>query len=628
MAALCQGASALFVLPAVAGSDLARRRHAPSCSKIQPTIKSSVHTTTLRSSWTGSRKFLKHTPPNPILRNPHRRSLACPRAEEVRPSSGGSAPGSTSVLEKEEEGVAENGSVRLGWSPELAKSLQKADAGEKFDWNAHWYPMAIVADLQKDRPHAITILGHPLVAWWDKVTDKWQVFLDMCPHRLAPLSEGRIHESGALQCSYHGWTFTASGSCSSIPQAPASTPDAHRSPRACAKVYPSREHQGMLWVWPSSDPAAAALAASTAPPTIPELDDPTFAYDLNGRDMPYSYETLIENLMDPAHVPFAHHKIMSNRNLGKPISLSVEKITANGYTGQADRGPATFYGPILFKLDHNLPPAKKKDNILSSLTRSQSQVGTEGANKASPVGQEEGALRGQVAGREEKVELKEAKEEGEGVARRMVMLFYCVPVAPGKSKAFFAFPRNFATQIHTFIPRWLFHLGQLTILDSDLYFLHQQERRLDHVVGGTQNYFKACYMPTASDGQVSAFRRWLNSYAGGGPAWGPGVVDAQLPPTPPKEQLMERYHSHVEQCRSCRGALKGFRILQAALFSSSFLILAGLALRAVTQKVAMAPPAAVPWVVLSGLCLAAAAWLGKFMYEKYFFSDYVHALVK
>ena len=29
--------------------------------------------------------------------------------------------------------------------------------------------------------------------------------------RLAPLSEGRIHESGELQCTYHGWRFNEQG---------------------------------------------------------------------------------------------------------------------------------------------------------------------------------------------------------------------------------------------------------------------------------------------------------------------------------------------------------------------------------------------------------------------------------
>lgn len=34
---------------------------------------------------------------------------------------------------------------------------------------------------------------------------RWSVFEDRCPHRLAPLSEGRIEPStGHLMCSYHG----------------------------------------------------------------------------------------------------------------------------------------------------------------------------------------------------------------------------------------------------------------------------------------------------------------------------------------------------------------------------------------------------------------------------------------
>lgn len=33
---------------------------------------------------------------------------------------------------------------------------------------------------------------------WNDPAGQWNVFLDVCPHRLVPLSEGRINEDGRL----------------------------------------------------------------------------------------------------------------------------------------------------------------------------------------------------------------------------------------------------------------------------------------------------------------------------------------------------------------------------------------------------------------------------------------------
>ena len=47
----------------------------------------------------------------------------------------------------------------------------------------------------------------------------YRCFEDRCPHRLAPLSEGRIEpKDGSLYCNYHGWRFNGDGSCAGIPQ--------------------------------------------------------------------------------------------------------------------------------------------------------------------------------------------------------------------------------------------------------------------------------------------------------------------------------------------------------------------------------------------------------------------------
>ncbi|CAI0444898.1 unnamed protein product [Linum tenue] len=95
---------------------------------------------------------------------------------------------------------------------------------EKFDWYSQWYPVMPVCDLDERVPHAKKVLGMDVVVWWDRNENAWKVFDDMCPHRLAPLSEGRIDPSGRLQCVYHGWCFDGSGDCKLIPQAPLDGP--------------------------------------------------------------------------------------------------------------------------------------------------------------------------------------------------------------------------------------------------------------------------------------------------------------------------------------------------------------------------------------------------------------------
>lgn len=46
-------------------------------------------------------------------------------------------------------------------------------------------------------------------------------------------------------------------------------------------------------------------------------------------------------------------------------------------------------------------------------------------------------------------------------------------------------------------------------------------------------------MPTKADTLVVGFRKWLNIYAGGQVDWR-GKFSNVLPPSPPKEQLMDR----------------------------------------------------------------------------------------
>ncbi|KAL8246400.1 hypothetical protein R6Q59_007616 [Mikania micrantha] len=82
------------------------------------------------------------------------------------------------------------------------------DEHEKFDWFSQWYAVMPVCDLDKRAPCGKKVMGLDVVVWWDKNQNAWKVFDDMCPHRLAPLSEGRIDQWGRLQCTTRKLKFS------------------------------------------------------------------------------------------------------------------------------------------------------------------------------------------------------------------------------------------------------------------------------------------------------------------------------------------------------------------------------------------------------------------------------------
>ncbi|XP_042956400.1 pheophorbide a oxygenase, chloroplastic-like [Carya illinoinensis] len=136
----------------------------------------------------------------------------------------------------------------------------------KFAWRDHWYPVSLIKDLDPLLPTPFQLLGRDLVLWFDRFACEWVAFDDKCPHRLSPLSEGRIDEGGNLQCSYHGWSFDGCGSCARIPQASSEGPEARavKSSRACVTKFSTMQSQGLLFVWP--DENGWERAQTTKPP--------------------------------------------------------------------------------------------------------------------------------------------------------------------------------------------------------------------------------------------------------------------------------------------------------------------------------------------------------------------------
>ncbi|XP_015958185.1 protochlorophyllide-dependent translocon component 52, chloroplastic [Arachis duranensis] len=451
--------------------------------------------------------------------------------------------------------------------------------GEKFDWYSQWYPVMPICDLDKRAPHGKKVLGIDVVVWWDRNESAWKVFDDACPHRLAPLSEGRIDQWGRLQCVYHGWCFNGSGDCKLIPQAPPDAPPFHTFKKACVAAYPSTVQNGMLWFWPNSDPQYKDILERKKPPYIPEIDDPSYTSLMGNRDIPYGYEVLIENLMDPAHVPYAHYGIMRtqkpkekvDREGGRPLELAIEKLDVNGFLAEQGWSKSKFMPPCVFYAYSHDQPAPSGENQKSSKQK------------------------------------------------KFSLIFVCIPVSPGKSRLIWCFPRNFGLWMDKIVPRWFFHIGQNLILDSDLYLLHVEEYKLMEV--GSANWAKACFVPTKSDALVVGFRKWLNKYAGGQVDWR-GKYSGVLAPTPPREQLFDRYWSHVVNCRSCNRAYKSLNVAEVAL---QIICVASIGIVAAMKQGTMSTFTRSSMVVVAVLSFALSRWLAHFIYKNFRYHDYNHA---
>eukprot|EP01025_Chloroclados_australasicus_P058118 TRINITY_DN72778_c0_g1_i1.p1 TRINITY_DN72778_c0_g1~~TRINITY_DN72778_c0_g1_i1.p1 ORF type:complete len:132 (-),score=6.55 TRINITY_DN72778_c0_g1_i1:6-401(-) len=83
---------------------------------------------------------------------------------------------------------------------------------QNFQWKKQWYPAQVLEHLDPTKPIPFQLFGKDLVIWRDG-ENTWRCFEDKCPHRLVPLSEGRLETDGTLQCAYHGWRFNGKGEC-------------------------------------------------------------------------------------------------------------------------------------------------------------------------------------------------------------------------------------------------------------------------------------------------------------------------------------------------------------------------------------------------------------------------------
>ncbi|MER3436102.1 MAG: pheophorbide a oxygenase [Leptolyngbya sp. ERB_1_1] len=437
-------------------------------------------------------------------------------------------------------------------------------AASTFNFFHQWYPISPIEDLDPDRLTPFVLLDRRIVVWKPRFSNQYCVFLDQCPHRLAPLSEGRVDDkTGHLMCSYHGWQFDAQGVCTRIPQAEDPNLIAKNRHHYCATALPSQEANGLLWVW--MDVESAEVATSHPLPLSPYVDtDCGFVWSSFARDLEYDWQTLIENVADPSHVQFAHHGVQGNRDRGIPLPIEIEQSTQAGIEAKIASG---FETKITFK-----PPCYLEYEI----------------------------------------------QLGQG--RQVGLVTYCIPITAGKSRIVAQFPCNFAKRLHYWTPRWWNHIQQRNlVLDGDMILLHAQERELQRQ-SQLESWKTAYKLPTRADRLVIEFRRWLDQYCQGQLPWGQIEVAVESPLLD-RQHLLDRYHQHTLICGSCRQALKNLHRFQGAVLIYFAIALSIAAVLPDASRVWVG----LPLVLTALLGLVIYVGLKYWLEPKFYFVDYVHA---
>lgn len=146
---------------------------------------------------------------------------------------------------------------------------------------------------------------------------------DMCPHRFAPLSLGRV-QGDIIACGYHGLEFSSTGACVRNPHGRGATPTS-----LSVRAFPVAERGRMLWIWMGD----AERADTALVPSFEALGDDRLSWVHGQLHVNANYQLVIDNLLDLTHVEFLHPFLASSGNS--------ERTTFR--TTQVENGVSAFY---------------------------------------------------------------------------------------------------------------------------------------------------------------------------------------------------------------------------------------------------------------------------------------------
>lgn len=184
----------------------------------------------------------------------------------------------------------------------------------------YWHPV-LAARALKSAPVRVLLHDVPLVLF--RSGNAIHCLKDICPHRFAPLSQGRV-VGGAIECPYHGWQFDGTGRCTKIPLHDG------EPPQRFVSAYAAQERHGLIFV--TQD------AGKAEPLHEPSWDHQPFVRSVMHVECESLLADAVENVLDPIHTLFVHRGLLRGEGSRKsPLEIRAavrNRVLEIDFTGE------------------------------------------------------------------------------------------------------------------------------------------------------------------------------------------------------------------------------------------------------------------------------------------------------
>lgn len=195
-----------------------------------------------------------------------------------------------------------------------------------------WYIAGWSNELGPGKHLARTIADTPVVIYRDE-NGELAALYDRCPHRFAPLSNGKI-VNGVVECGYHGLRFDRTGACVGNPHGPISR-------YLAVDAYAVHERHGFIWLWlgePSkADPDRIADMSAVR-------QEPAESYFSGYLPVRAHHLLLVDNILDLSHADYLHQAELGSGGTMSRSRPHIEEgedwVMAQWFVTNEDKGVA------------------------------------------------------------------------------------------------------------------------------------------------------------------------------------------------------------------------------------------------------------------------------------------------